>query len=85
MISLNLVFSYHNVLEDGMCLSTVCNFGASIHDHKYAYCGIASTIMIGLHELDEDCLIGAGAVVIRDVGPKDIMAGVPAKVIKYKE
>ena len=74
----------NGVLEEGVFLSTGCNFGASIHAHKYAYCGIASTIMTGLHELGEDCLIGAGAVVIRDVEPEAVMAGVPAKVIKYK-
>ncbi|MDO4497719.1 MAG: acetyltransferase [Bacteroidales bacterium] len=85
MISMNVSLAHHNVLEEGVFLSTGCNFGASIHAHKYAYCGIASTIMTGLHELGEDCLIGAGAVVIRDVEPKAVMAGVPAKVIKYKE
>ncbi len=85
MISMNVGLAHHNVLEEGVFLSTGCNFGASIHAHKYAYCGIASTIMTGLHELGEDCLIGAGAVVIRDVEPKAIMVGVPAKVIKYRE
>lgn len=85
MISMNVGIAHHNVLEEGVFLSTGCNFGASIHAHKHAYCGIASTIMTGLHELGEDCLIAAGAVVIRDVEPKAVMAGVPAKVIKYKE
>ena len=84
MISMNVSLAHHNVLEEGVFLSTGCNFGASIHAHKYAYCGISSTIMTGLHELGEDCLIGAGAVVIRDVEPNAVMAGVPAKVIKYK-
>lgn len=85
MISMNVNVAHHNILEEGVFLSTGCNFGASIHAHKYAYCGIASTIMTGLHELGEDCLIGAGAVVIRDVEPKAVMTGVPAKVLKYKE
>lgn len=85
MISMNVGLAHHNVLEEGVFLSTGCNFGANIHAHKYAYCGIASTIMTGLHELGEDCLIGAGAVVIRDVPSKAVMAGVPAKVLKYKD
>lgn len=85
MISMGVHLAHHTVLEEGVFLSTGCNFGASIIAHKYAYCGISSTIMTGLHELGEDCLIGAGAVVIRDVEPKAVVAGVPAKVIKYKE
>lgn len=84
MISMNVSLAHHNILEEGVFLSTGCNFGASIHAHKYAYCGISSTIMTGLHTLGEDCLIGAGAVVIKDVEPKAVMAGVPAKVLKYK-
>ena len=85
MISMGVHLAHHSVLEEGVFLSTGCNFGASIHAHKYAYCGISSTIMTGMHELGEDCLIGAGAVVIRDVPDKAVMAGVPAKVLKYKE
>jgi sugar O-acyltransferase (sialic acid O-acetyltransferase NeuD family) len=85
MISMNVGLAHHSILEEGVFLSTGCNFGASIHAHKYAYCGIASTIMTGIHELGEDCLIGAGAVVIKDVPTKAVMAGVPAKILKLKE
>lgn len=85
MISMGVHLAHHNILEEGVFLSTGCNFGASIHAHKYAYCGISSTIMTGMHELGEDCLIGAGAVVIKDVPDRAIMAGVPAKVLRIKE
>ena len=85
MISMNVGLAHHSILEDGVFLSTGCNFGASIHANKYAYCGISSTIMTGIKALGEDCLIGAGAVVIRDVPDRAVVAGVPAKIIKYKE
>ena len=41
--------------------------------------------MTGIKVLGEGCLIGAGAVVIKDVPAKAVVAGVPAKVLKYKE
>ena len=85
MISMNVGLAHHSILEEGVFLSTGCNFGASIVAKRYAYCGISSTIMTGIHELGEDCLIGAGAVVIKDVPDRAIVAGVPAKIIKYKE
>ena len=84
MISMGVHLAHHTTLEDGTFLSTGCNFGASITAHKYAYCGISSTIMTGIKELGENCLIGAGAVVIRDVEPNTVVAGVPAKVIKRR-
>ena len=85
MISMHVSLAHHSVLDEGVFLSTGCNFGASIHAKKYAYCGISSTIMTGLHQLGEDCLIGAGAVVIRDVPDNAVMTGIPAKVLKYKQ
>ncbi len=85
MISMNVSLAHHNHLGTGVFLSTGCNFGASIYAKPYAYCGIASTIMTGIKELGENCLIGAGAVVINDVPDNAVMVGVPAKVIKYKE
>ena len=41
--------------------------------------------MTGIHKLGEDCMIGAGAVVIRDVPDGAVMAGVPAKIIRIKK
>lgn len=84
MISMNVNVAHHNILKKGTFLSTGCNFGASIVAEENTYCGIGSTIMTGLHRLGKDCLIGAGAVVIKDVPDCAVMAGVPAKVIKYK-
>lgn len=85
MISMGVNVAHHSILDEGVFLSTGCNFGASIHAQKYAYCGISSTIMTGLHTLGENCLIGAGAVVIKDVPGNAIMAGVPAKLLRFKQ
>ena len=84
MISMNVNVAHHNILKKGTFLSTGCNFGASIVAEENTYCGIGSTIMTGLHRLGKDCLIGAGAVVIKDVPDGAVVAGVPAKIIKYK-
>ena len=85
MISMGANVAHHSILKEGTFISTGVNFGASIVANAYSYVGIASTVMTGIHELGENCLIGAGAVVIRDVPANAIVAGVPAKVLRYKE
>jgi acetyltransferase-like isoleucine patch superfamily enzyme len=48
---------------------------------KGASVGSSSTILCGV-TIGENSIIGAGAVVTKDVPPNSIAAGVPAKVIK---
>lgn len=45
--------------------------------------GFRSTILSGVH-IGQGAVIAAGAVVTKDVPPYSIVAGVPAKVIKYR-
>ncbi len=59
--------------EDWKVVETFVKKGASI--------GSSATIMCGL-TIGENAVIGAGAVVTKDVPPDSIVAGVPAKVIK---
>jgi acetyltransferase-like isoleucine patch superfamily enzyme len=48
---------------------------------KGASIGSSSTILCGI-TIGENAIVGAGAVVTKDVPPNTIVAGVPAKVIK---
>jgi acetyltransferase-like isoleucine patch superfamily enzyme len=59
--------------EDWKLEETFVKKGASI--------GSSSTIMCGI-TIGENSIVGAGAVVTKDVPPNSVVAGVPAKVIK---
>lgn len=59
--------------SDWQCIETFIKRGASL--------GSSSTIMAGV-TVGENAIVGAGAVVTKDVLPNTIVAGVPAKVIK---
>lgn len=61
---------------DWKVIKTIIKKGASI--------GSSATIMCGV-TVGENSIIGAGAVVTKDVPPNSIAAGVPAKIIKKIE
>lgn len=58
---------------DWKCIETFIKKGASIGSNATILCGIT---------IGENSMIGAGAVVTRDVPPNTIVAGNPAKPIK---
>jgi len=62
--------------EDWVCVPTLVKEGASI--------GSGSTILCGI-KIGKDAIIGAGAVVTRDVPDNAVFVGVPAKKVRQKE
>lgn len=85
MASVNSSISHHTTVEEGVFLSFGANVGALVNVGKYSYIGINATVMTGVRELGENCLVGAGAVVTKDVPQNAVVAGVPAKILRYKE
>jgi sugar O-acyltransferase (sialic acid O-acetyltransferase NeuD family) len=85
MISTGSNIIHHSHLHEGVFVSNGVNLGANVTVKDLAYIGMGATIMTGVKEVGYDSLIGAGATVIHDVPDYAVMAGVPAKIIKYKE
>jgi len=86
------VFVGHNVTFINDKLPRATNIDGSIQTDsdwkvvetfikKGASIGSSSTIMCGI-TIGENSIVGAGAVITKDVPPNSVVAGVPAKVIK---
>lgn len=54
-----------------------------IHVGKHVWIGMNATIMKGV-TIGDNAIVGAGAIVTKDVPANAIVAGVPAKIIKYR-
>lgn len=59
---------------DWACVPTLVKHGASIGSNATLLCGIT---------VGERAVVGAGSVVTKDVPPRAVVAGNPAKVLRY--
>ncbi|MDM1066150.1 acetyltransferase [Myroides odoratimimus] len=85
MISMGVNVAHHTILGKGSFYSQGNNVGASIKIKENAYSGIGVTIMTGVKEIGANSLLGAGAIIIRDVPDHAVVVGNPGKIIKYNE
>jgi len=61
---------------DWECIPTVVRRGASIGSNAAILCGVT---------IGEGAMVGAGSVVTRDVPPRAVVAGNPARILRYRE
>ncbi|MGL5980481.1 MAG: acetyltransferase [Phocaeicola sp.] len=85
MMSVGVNVAHHTKLCKGVFLAAGVNVGASMKLCEYVYAGTSSTFVIGIKTIGSNALIGAGAVVLKDVEENAVMAGVPAKLLRIKE
>ena len=77
-------------IEEGVQLGSHCSvYSVSTIDGKKGKVRLKKNCSIGSHTtvmpgvtIGENAIVGAGAVVTKDVPPNTVVAGVPAKVIK---
>lgn len=84
IISPNVVVAHHTTTGEACLISTLSGVGASIIIEDRVFIGMGSTIVTGVKTIKADSLVGAGAVVIRDIDITGVYAGVPAKKITKK-
>lgn len=82
IISMGANIAHHTRICKGTFVSTGVNVGASITIEESAFIGIGATIMTSVDRVGSRAVIGAGAVVIRDVADDLTVAGVPATPIR---
>ena len=84
ILNLACTVGHDTIIGNYASFMPTCNISGEVNIGECVYCGTGAKI-INQIDVDKHSVIGAGAVVVRNVEANTIVAGVPAKVIKYKE
>lgn len=80
IINTNCTIEHDNLIEDYVHISSGANLGGTVRIGKRSWICIGSTVINNIN-ICNDCKIGAGAVVVRDITESGTYIGVPAKKI----
>ena len=84
MLLPNSFVGHNSFLDRFAHLATNAVVGANVHFGKAVHVGSNATLREKLH-IGDYSVIGAGAVVVKDVPENAIVAGNPAKLLRYKD
>jgi serine O-acetyltransferase len=84
---LGVVIHERAIIGNNVIIGSGVTIGGTSHHHKVPIIGDNCLIspgakILGPITIGNNCVIGANAVVIRDVSDNTLVAGVPAKIIK---
>lgn len=81
IINTNATVEHDNVIEDFAHISVGTKLAGTVRIGKRTWVGVGATISNGIN-VCEDCMIGAGAVVVKNIEESGTYVGVPARKIK---
>lgn len=82
IINTSAIIEHDNLIAEHVHVSPGANIAGNVSIGKYSHIGIGASVVNGI-VIGQNATIGAGAVVIEDVPDNAVVAGVPAKIVKY--
>lgn len=80
----NAVLEHDSTVARFATLAPSATTGGEVHVGARAFLGLASTVRHST-TIGEDAVIGANTAVISDVGPREVVVGIPARVVRTRE
>lgn len=84
IINTNASVDHEDVLEDGVEIAPGATLCGLVHIETNGWVCAGATVLPRIR-IGADAIVGAGAVVNRDVAAKSVVVGVPARLMKMKE
>lgn len=84
ILNLSCTVGHDTIIEDNCSFMPSVNISGEVKIGKGVYCGTGAKIINQL-EIGENSIIGAGAVVSKDIPANCTAVGVPAKPIKFHD
>jgi len=78
------VINHDDVVEDRVVFASAATLAGSVHVESDCYMGQSCTVR-QLLRIGRGCLIGMGAVIVRDVPPNSVMVGNPARRLRDRQ
>ena len=83
MLSMGISVGHDTSFDEGVFVANGCNIGGNIIIKKETFVGMGATIISGVKFIGKNSVIGAGAVIIKDVPDSSVVVGNPGRIIKY--
>ena len=81
ILNIDCTIGHDCVIEDYVTISPGCHLSGYTTVRRGAYLGTGA-VTVERHEIGRNTIVGAGAVVVKDI-PRDVIAvGIPARPIK---
>ena len=81
LVSAGVTVAHGVVLEDGARLSAGVNLAGRVRVGRGAWLGVGVSVNAGV-QVGEGALVGLGTAVLKDVPPRTVAYGVPARIVR---
>jgi len=85
MISVGTSISHHTIIKQGTLLSLGVVIGAYVTIGEQTVVGVGASVKSGPLKIGNNALIGAGAVVVKNVPANSVIVGNPGRILKKQE
>ena len=81
LVNTGAIVEHDCLISDHVHIATGARLTSTVHIDSGVHIGAGATVRQGV-SIGEGSIVGAGSVVVKDIPPRTVVAGVPARVLK---